>query len=218
MFVQEKISDPTVSFATNALPADDLPKGQVSMFITHAGSVAQFGPEVMKDLKVVPYPQVNPQKPVSPVYGFALAVNPQIPEAKQKLVHDLIKFVVKDPKGWYEKTAYPYPASNFLTLPGIEDARKTRYLDVFMQDIRGGRFVQRSPQILEINSDLKGNPQGLVDQGCKGLTRRWRKRDASLLFFRAPRETHGERRAAVRATGNSPASAAVSVYSPLRWA
>jgi len=179
MFVQEKISDPTVSFATNALPADDLPKGQVSMFITHAGSVAQFGPEVMKDLKVVPYPQVNPQKPVSPVYGFALAVNPQIPEAKQKLVHDLIKFVVKDPKGWYEKTAYPYPASNFLTLPGIEDARKTRYLDVFMQDIRGGRFVQRSPQILEINEAihramervvLKGeNPKASLDQACKEI-------------------------------------------------
>ena len=179
MFVQEKISDPTVSFATNALPADDLPKGQVSMFITHAGSVAQFGPEVMKDMKVVPYPQVNPQKPVSPVYGFALAVNPQIPEAKQKLVHDLIKFVVKDPRGWYEKTAYPYPASNFLTLPGIEEARKTRYLDVFMQDIRSGRFVQRSPQILEINEAihramervvLKGeNPKASLDQACKEI-------------------------------------------------
>ena len=180
MYVQDyKISDPTVSFATNALPADDLPKGHVSMFITHAGSVAQFGPEVMKDMKVVPYPQVNPQKPVTPVYGFALAVNPQIPEAKQKLVHDLIKFVVKDPKGWYEKTAYPYPASNFLTLPGIEEARKTRYLDVFMQDIRNGRFVQRSPQILEINEAihramervvLKGeNPKASLDQACKEI-------------------------------------------------
>jgi multiple sugar transport system substrate-binding protein len=179
MFVQEKISDPTVSMATNALPADDLPKGQVSMFLTHAGSVAQFGPEVMKDMKVVPYPQVNPQKPVSPVYGFALAVNPQIPEAKQKLVHDLIKFVVKDPKGWYEKTAYPYPANNFLALPGIEDARKTRYLDVFMQDVKNGRFVQRSPQIMEINEAihramervvLKGeNPKASLDQACKEI-------------------------------------------------
>jgi len=180
MYVQDyKISDPTVSFATNALPADDLPKGHVSMFITHAGSVAQFGPEVMKDMKVVPYPQVNPQKPVTPVYGFALAVNPQIPEAKQKLVHDLIKFVVKDPKGWYEKTAYPYPASNFLELPGIEEARKIRYLDVFLQDVRNGRFVQRSPQILEINEAihramervvLKGeNPKASLDQACKEI-------------------------------------------------
>ena len=179
MFVQEKISDPTVSFATNALPADDLPKGQVSMFITHAGSVAQFGPEVMKDMKVVPYPQVNTQKPITPVYGFALAVNPQIPEAKQKVVHDLIKFVVKDAKGWYDKTAYPYPASNFLSLPGIEEARKTRYLDVFMQDVRNGRFVQRSPQILEINEAihramervvLKGeNPKASLDQACKEI-------------------------------------------------
>jgi multiple sugar transport system substrate-binding protein len=180
MYVQDyKISDPTVSFATNALPADDLPKGRVSMFITHAGSVAQFGAEVMKDMKVVPYPQVNPQKPITPVFGFALAVNPQIPEAKQKLVHDFIKHVTKDPKGWYEKTSYPYPASNFLELPGIEEARKTRYLDVILQDVKNGRFMQRSPQILEISEAihratervvLKGeNPKASLDQACKEI-------------------------------------------------
>jgi len=180
MYVKDyKISDPTVSFATNALPADDLPKGQVSMFITHAGSVAQFGPEVMKDMKVVPYPQVNPQKPVAPVYGFALAVNPQIPDAKQKLVHDFIRHVTKDPKGWYEKTSYPYPAKNFLELPGIEEARKTRYLDAFLGDIERGRFVQRSPQILEINEAihramervvLKGeDPATSLNQACKEI-------------------------------------------------
>ncbi|MGH2359537.1 MAG: extracellular solute-binding protein [bacterium] len=180
MFVQDyKISDPTVSFATNALPADDLPKGRVSMFITHAGSVAQFGPEVMKDMKVVPYPQVNPQKPIVPIYGFALAVNPQIPEAKQRLVHDLIKHVAKDPKAWYEKVSYPYPARNFLELPGIEEARKTRYLDVFLTDLTNGRFVQRSPQIIEINDAihramervvLRGeNPKSSLDQACNEI-------------------------------------------------
>jgi len=180
MYVHDyKISDPTVSVATNALPADDLPKGRVSMFITHAGSVAQFGPEVMKDMKVVPYPQVNPKKPITPVYGFALAVNPQIPEAKQKLVHDLLKHVTKDPKGWYEKTSYPHPASNFLELPGIGEARKTRYLDVFLQDVRNGRFVQRSPHILEINEAihrgmervvLRGeDPKASLDQACKEI-------------------------------------------------
>ena len=57
-----KASDPTVSLGTNALPADDLPKGRVSMFITHAGSVAQFGPKVMAYTKVVPFPQVDPKK------------------------------------------------------------------------------------------------------------------------------------------------------------
>src|SRR5688572_3522859 len=180
MFVHDyKISDPTVSMATNALPADDLPKGRVSMFITHAGSVAQFGPEVMKDMKVVPYPQVDPKKPISPIYGFALAVNPQIPEAKQKLVHDLIRHVARDPKGWYEKTSYPYPARNFLKLPGIEDARKTRYLDVFLQDINNGRFVQRSPRLLEINEAIhramervvlrNENPKVSLDQACKEI-------------------------------------------------
>ena len=73
MFVHDyKISDPTVSLGTNALPADDMPKGRVSMFITHAGSVAQFGPKVMQHTKVVSFPQIDPKNPVTPIYGLSL--------------------------------------------------------------------------------------------------------------------------------------------------
>ena len=180
MYSQEyKISDPTVSLATNALPAEDLPKGRVSMFISHAGSVAQFGPDVMKDVKVVPFPQVNPKKQVAPLYGFALAINPQISQAQTKTAHEFVKFVIKDPKSWYANTAYPYPAANFLDLPGIEDARKNKHLDVFLNDIKVGKYVQRAPQILEINEAihraiervvLKGDtPKSSLDQACKEI-------------------------------------------------
>jgi multiple sugar transport system substrate-binding protein len=180
MYVHKyKISDPTVSLATNALPADDLPKGRVSMFITHAGSVAQFGPRVMEDMKVVPFPQVNPQKPVSIIYGFALAVNPQISEAKQKQVHELIRHVVKNPKEWYDKTSYPYPSANFLELPGMDEARKTRYLDVFIGDIKTGTYVTRSAYYLEISDAMhramervvlkNEDPKASLDQACKEI-------------------------------------------------
>jgi multiple sugar transport system substrate-binding protein len=180
MYVHKyKISDPTVSVATNALPADDVPKGRVSMFITHAGSVAQFGPKVMEDIKVVPFPQVNPEKPVSIVYGFALAVNPYIPEARQRLVHDLIRHVVKNPKEWYEKTSYPYPSANFLQLPGMEEARKTRYLDVFVRDVSTGTYVTRSPYFIEISDAMhramervvlkNEDPKRSLDQACKEI-------------------------------------------------
>jgi ABC-type glycerol-3-phosphate transport system substrate-binding protein len=180
MYVQKyKISDPTVSVATNALPADDMPKGRVSMFITHAGSVAQFGPKMMEDVKVVPFPQVNPQKPISVVYGFALAVNPHIPEAKQKVVHDLIRHVIRNPKEWYEKTSYPYPSANFLTLPGMAEARKTRYLDVFIKDISTGHYATRSPYFIEISDAMHRamervvlkheDPKASLDQACKEI-------------------------------------------------
>jgi ABC-type glycerol-3-phosphate transport system substrate-binding protein len=166
---------------TNALPADDMPKGRVSMFITHAGSVAQFGPKVMQHIKVVPFPQVNPAKPVSIVYGFALAVNPHISEAKQKAVHDLIKHVMADPKEWYEKTAYPFPSANFLELPGMDEARKTRYLDVFVGDIKTGVFVTRSAHFIEIADAMhramervvlrKEDPKKSLDQACRDIDR-----------------------------------------------
>lgn len=182
MYVHDyKISDPTVSVGTNALPADDLAKGRVSMFITHAGSVAQFGPELMKDIKVVPFPQVNPDKPVTPIYGFALAINPHLSEEKQKLVHEVIKFVIKDPKTWYDRTAYPYPSANFLDLPGMEEARKTKYLDVFIHDLSNGRFIQRSPQIIEISEAIhramervvlkNEDPKASLDQACTEIGR-----------------------------------------------
>ena len=182
MFVRDyKISDPTVSVGTNALPADDLAKGRVSMFITHAGSVAQFGPEMMKDLKVVPFPQINPDKPVTPIYGFAIAMNPHLSEEKQKLVHEVMKFVLKDPKTWYEKTAYPNPAKNFLDLPGMDEARRTKYLDVFIQDLSHGRFIQRSPQIIEISEAIhramervvlkNEDPKKSLDQACTEIGR-----------------------------------------------
>ncbi len=166
MYVKKyKISDPTVSVGTNALPADDLAKGRVSMFITHAGSVAQVGPEVMKHVKVVPVPEVDPSKPKTVTYGFALAVNPYIAEAKQKTVHELIRFVIQNPKQWYEKTAYPYPSANFLQLPGLEDARKTKYLDVFVKDMSTGQFVTRSPQYLEVADAMHRAMERVVLKG-----------------------------------------------------
>ena len=91
-------------------------------------------------------------------------------------MHDFIKFVIKDPKTWYEKTAYPYPSKNFLDLPGMDEARRTRYLDVFIQDISNGRFVQRSPKISSSARPihramervvLKGeDPKKSLDQAC----------------------------------------------------
>ncbi|OGL63416.1 MAG: hypothetical protein A3J27_15670 [Candidatus Tectomicrobia bacterium RIFCSPLOWO2_12_FULL_69_37] len=180
MYVQKyKISDPTVSVGTNALPADDLPKGRVSMFITHAGSVAQFGPQVMKHVKAVPFPQVNPAKPVTIVNGFALAVNPYVPEAKQKRVHDLIRHVIQNPKAWYEKTTYPNPKASFATMPGLEEAKKNRYLDIFIKSIETGNFVTRSAHFIEIADAmhramervvLKGEePKKSLDQACKEI-------------------------------------------------
>ncbi|MBI2131797.1 MAG: extracellular solute-binding protein [Candidatus Tectomicrobia bacterium] len=178
MFAHEhKISDPTVSVGTNALPANDLAVGRVSMFITHAGSVAQFGPQVMRHVKAVPFPQVNPDKPVTIVNGFALAVNPHVSEAKQKQVHDLIKHVTQNPKEWYEKTTYPNPKASFATMPGLEEAKKSHYLDIFIKSLETGNFVTRSPHFIEISDAmhramervvLKGeDSKKSLDQACK---------------------------------------------------
>jgi hypothetical protein len=126
---------------------------------------------------------VDPKKPVTPIYGFALAVNPHISEAKQRLVHDVLKYVVKDPKTWYERTSYPHPDKGFLNLPGMEEARKTRYLDVFVNDISNGRFLQRSAKILELNQAIHRAMERVVLRGedsKKSLDRACKEIDAAL--------------------------------------
>jgi hypothetical protein len=92
-----------------------------------------------------------------------------------------MKFVLKDAKTWYERTAYPYPYKNFLDLPGMDEARRTNYLDVFIHDISIGRFIQRSPQIIEINEAIhramervvlrNEDPKRSLDQACTEISR-----------------------------------------------
>jgi multiple sugar transport system substrate-binding protein len=174
--LEHKISDPTVSVATNPLPAEDLAQGRVAMFITHAGSVAQFGPEKMKDLKVVPHPQLDPKKPAALAYGFAVAVNPDIPPERQKAAHDLIRFLVQNPKQWFERTTYPVPIKGFLDIPGV---RARPYIDVFLHDLSTGQYVTRSSKFIEIADAMhramervvlnRADPKRSLDQACQEI-------------------------------------------------
>ena len=173
-----KISDPAVTVATHALPASDMSAGRVSMFITHPGSVAQFGPALMKDVKVVAHPQLDPAKPVTATYGFALSVNPDIPPGKQKRVHDLIRFVSADPKKWLDRVGTVNPRGGFLDIPGVRDQP---YIDVFVKDISTARHLTRSPKYSEIADAmhramervvLKGeDSKKSLDQACRDIDR-----------------------------------------------
>jgi multiple sugar transport system substrate-binding protein len=174
--LEHKVEDPTVSVATNPLPANDFAAGKVSMFITHAGSVAQFGPEKMKDVKVVPLPALDPKKPLTVTYGFALSLNPDISPERQKAVHDLMRVVVGNPKEWLERVGTINPFRNLLDIPGV---RNHPYIDVFVHDISVGRPMTRSEKFLEIADAMhravqrivlnRMDPKRSLDQACQEI-------------------------------------------------
>jgi multiple sugar transport system substrate-binding protein len=174
--LEHKIDDPTVSVATNALPAEDLAQGRVAMFITHPGSVAQFGPEKMKDLKVVPHPALDPKNPVAVSYGFALAINVDIAPERQKAVHDLIRFTVKNPKEWLARVGTINPFRGLLEIPGV---RSHPYIDVFVHDVSVARPMTRSEKFLEIADGMhravqrivlnRLDPKRSLDQACQEI-------------------------------------------------
>jgi len=174
--LEHKIEDPTVTQATNPLPANDLAVGRVAMFITHPGSVAQFGPEKMKDIKVVPHPRLEVDKPNTVNYGFALAMNNDLPPERQKVIHELIRFVTRDPREWLERVGTINPHRNVLELPGVKNHP---YIDVFVGDISAGQPMTRSPQFLEIADAMHRAVQRIVlnrvdvkrslDQACQEI-------------------------------------------------
>ena len=174
--LEHKIEDPTVTVATNPLPANDLAAGKVSMFITHPGAVAQFGPKLMKDIKVVRHPQVDLQKPVTVTYGFALALNPDVGPDRQKAVHDVIRFVTKDPKVWLERVGTINPHRGLLDIPGV---RNHPYIDVFVSDVSSARPMTRSENFLEIADAMhravqrvvlnRLEPKRSLDQACQEI-------------------------------------------------
>jgi ABC-type glycerol-3-phosphate transport system substrate-binding protein len=174
--LEHKIEDPAVSAATNPLPANDLAVGRVSMFITHPGSVAQFGPERMKDIKVVPHPRLEADKPNTVSYGFALAMNADLPPERQKVVHDLIRFVTRDPKEWLDRVGTINPQRGMLDIPGVRDHP---YIDVFVADISASQPMTRSPHFLEIADAVHRAMQRIVlnradvkrslDQACQEI-------------------------------------------------
>jgi len=174
--LEHKIEDPTVTQATNPLPANDLAMGRVSMFITHPGSVAQFGPEKMKDLKVVPHPRLEADKPNAITYGFALAMNNDLPPERQKVIHELMRFVTRDAKEWLDRVGTINPFRNVLEIPGVKNRP---YIDVFVGDISAGQPMTRSPHFLEIADAMHRAVQRIVlnrvnvkrslDQACQEI-------------------------------------------------
>ena len=173
-----KISDPTVTVATHPLPASDLAVGRVSMFITHPGSVAQFGPKRMKDIMVVRHPQLDPSNPITATYGFALSVNPQISEKRQKAVHKFIRYLSENPKMWLERVGTVNPHAGILDIPGV---RERPYIDVFVNDISSGVPLTQSPKYNEIADAMhramervvlnRADPKKSLDQACKEIDR-----------------------------------------------
>jgi hypothetical protein len=63
----------------------------------------------------------------------------------------------------------------------MDEARKTNYLDVFIHDLSNGRFIQRSPQIIEISEAIhramervvlkNEDPKASLDQACTEIGR-----------------------------------------------
>src|SRR5438445_662063 len=145
-----------------------------------------------RDLQPLPQPETLPGGGPRSRQGLSAYLGghrPDRPEAREDAgqhddarglrLRDALLRVCKNTKEWYDKTSYPYPSANFLELPGMDEARKTRYLDVFIGDIKTGTYVTRTAYYLEISDAMhramervvlkNEDPKASLDQACKEI-------------------------------------------------
>lgn len=152
-FTRQKVMDPNVSVATVPIPTLDIAKEVTSMETGHpltvqfirANNKAMFD---SKGFKVVPYPQVDPSKPLTVMNGQTFAVNAAAGPDKIAVAQDFLRTLIARPNEWLARVGAIAPIKALLETP---EATTFPYLDVILNDMKYGRHITLSKFAAEIS-------------------------------------------------------------------
>jgi multiple sugar transport system substrate-binding protein len=92
----DKAGNPHTATINSSVPYYDFDNGKQGMTITWAWAIAQLKaqfPQTLKDVKVVPLPQVNPKSPVNYDYGYSWVVSARTPSYIQQASWKFLAFL-----------------------------------------------------------------------------------------------------------------------------
>jgi multiple sugar transport system substrate-binding protein len=92
----DKAGNPHTATINSSVPYYDFDTGKQAMTITWAWAIAQLKdqfPQTLKDVKVVPLPQVNPKDPVNYAYGYSWVVSAKAPSYIQQASWKFVAFL-----------------------------------------------------------------------------------------------------------------------------
>ncbi len=172
---------PQVSKNTSASPYQDFADEQdvMSYMPPNASAVIELlNPNLKGNYTAVPFPQMNPDKPITMMYSFNLVVNAKASDDKKKVAWDFIQYVTSKPQLWMDKTRMINPVKGWYDAP---EAKQVPYLDVFVKDLSLGKVLARTEHYNELQSALaraieriilqNADPKQSLDQAAEEYSR-----------------------------------------------
>lgn len=146
--VTKVTGDPKTTMNTPSNPNQDFIDGRTAMWVTGPWATSQIRKSPIKDgFTVVSYPQVNPAKPHTIVYGWMWGVNKAKPDAQKVAAWDFVKFMLAKPEEWLAKAAFVQPVKGVNETPV---AKSFPFFDVHMKDVSTASWYIRSEFTNEI--------------------------------------------------------------------
>ena len=146
--VTKATGDPKTTMNTPSNPNQDFIDGRTAMWVTGPWATSQIRQSQVKDgFTVVSYPQVDPAKPHTIVYGWMWGVNKAKPEANKIVAWDFVKFMLSKPDEWLAKVAFVQPVK------GVNEtavAKSFPFFDTHMKDVATASWYIRSEYTNEI--------------------------------------------------------------------
>ena len=145
-------ADPNVTSREATVPFQDLATGVQSMAILYPWSmdqIAETNPDTYANLRVVPLPQVDPDKPASRVYAYYWAVNKD--SKVQPEAWKFIQFLSEHSEDFLTGTDFVQP------LVGWEDsaaAQEIPFIDTWGEAYATGKFDQVTEHYSEVQDAI----------------------------------------------------------------
>lgn len=183
-FAREGVMDPSVSVGTAALPTTDFVQGVSSMIValpTAFDEIKGGNPGMIerKGYKVVPLPQVDPNKPVTLLQANTLAVNAATTADKKIVAQDFARYLASRPTEILGRISMAIqPLQSVRNSPELA---AIPFSDVFLTDISRGQLQTQSRFSPDIVSALhravetvllsNGDPKEALDRACAEVDR-----------------------------------------------
>jgi multiple sugar transport system substrate-binding protein len=146
--VTKACGDPKNTKNTASNPNQDFLDGFTAMWITGPWATPQVQASAIKnDFTVVGFPQVDPKKSHTMVYGWAWGVNKNKPEKSKIVAWDFVRFMLSKPDEWLAKAGFVQPVK------GVSEtavAKKFPFFNVHMKDVQTATWYIRSENVNEI--------------------------------------------------------------------
>lgn len=166
--VTKECGDPKTTKSTASDPNQDFLDGFTAMWVTGPWATPQvLASPIKTDFTVVGFPQVDPAKPHTMVYGWAWGVNKNKPEKNKIVAWDFVKFMLAKPDQWLAKAGFVQPAKG---VNETEVAKKFPFFDAHMKDVSTATWYIRSENVNEIAQAVGRAVDSVVYDGADPKT------------------------------------------------